>query len=266
MSWQWEDMTSPDFAEAVKSTGGVCLVPIGVVERHGTHLPLGNDLHIVREVALRVAEREPAVVFPPFYLSQVQEAKNRPGAIALSARLILDLLEEICSEIARNGLRKIVLLNGHGGNEHLLSVFLTTALEKPHNYTLYLLRLAEWWGLTVKDEGWRQMMQSDFDFHAGEQETSFALAARPDLVHMDRISPPSSPLGRAAHLPRRSVSTSWVADFPDHYTGDATHATVEKGEYLMALAVEHLTGVLKAIKQDSAAEQLQSEFLEESEH
>ena len=264
MSWKWEEMTSPDFGAAVEASQGVCLVPIGVIERHSTHLPLGNDLQVVREVALRTAEREPAVVFPEFFLAQTHETKNRPGAIAIRHDLILQLLENVCEEIARNGLRKIVLLNGHGGNESILSVFMTMMMEKPRDYTLYLLRLSEWWGLAAQDEGWKAMMVSEFDYHAGEQETSFALAARPDLVHMDRLSPPAVPLKRLAHLPPTSTAFWWNADFPDHYAGDATHATAEKGEYLMGLVVEHLAGVLKAIKEDTAAAELEREFFADS--
>ena len=137
---------------------------------------------------------------------------------------------------------------------------MTMMLERPRDYTLYLLRLSEWWGLAAQDEGWKGMMASEFDHHAGEQETSFALATRPDLVHLDRLSPPAAPLKRLAHLPRMSTATWWNADYPDQYAGDATQATVEKGEYLMALAVEHLAGMLKAIKEDTAAAELEREF------
>jgi creatinine amidohydrolase len=264
MAWKWEEFTSPDFAEAVRATRGVCVVPIGVIERHGTHLPLGNDLQVVREVALRVAEREPVVVFPEFFLAQTHETKSRPGAIAIRCELILQLLENVCEEIARNGLTKIVLLNGHGGNESILPTFLTMRLEKPRPYTLYLLRLAEWWGRAGDDEQWKEMMVSEFDFHAGEQETSFALATRPDLVHMDRLSPAAVPGERLAHLPTRCTATGWNALFPDHYAGDATQASVEKGEYLMSVAVEHLAGVFKAIKEDTAAAEVEKEFFEDS--
>jgi creatinine amidohydrolase len=266
MSWKWEEFTSPDFAEAVKAAEGVCLVPVGIIERHGTHLPLATDLMDVRELALRMAEREPAVVFPEFFFGQTHETKNRPGAIAIRAELILKLLDSVCEEIARNGLRKIVLLNGHGGNGGVLSVFLTTRLERPRDYTVYLLALSEWWDWTGKDPGWKEMMVSEFDHHAGEQETSFALAARPDLVRMDRISPPATPRQRLAHLPSWSTAAAWPADWPDHYAGDATHATAEKGEYLMGLAVEHLAEVLKAIKQDTAEAEAEREFFGEIRH
>jgi creatinine amidohydrolase len=264
MSWKWEEMTAPEFERAVQEAQGVCVVPLGVIERHSTHLPLGNDLQVIRAVALAAAEIEPAIIFPEYYLTQVQEVKNYPGAIALRHDLILQLLAAVCEEIARNGLHKIVLLNGHGGNEHLLPTFLTARLEEPHDYTLYLLRLRDWWGYAAEDPGWKQMMASDFDYHAGEMETSLALAARPDLVRMDQLAPPAVPGRRLAHLPRASTATWWYADFPDHYAGDATQATPEKGEYLLKLAVERVAEIVKAIKEDTIAAELERDFFRES--
>ena len=266
MAWKWEEFTSPDFAEAVKATEGVCVVPVGVLERHGTHLPVGNDLIVVRALALAAAELEPVVVFPEFFFGQVHEPKNRPGCVALPQLLILQVLEAVCEEIARNGLHKIVLLNGHGGNRLILPLFMTMMLEKPRDYTLYLLDLETWWGAAAQDPGWQEMMVSEWDYHGGEQETSFTLGARPDLVHMDRVPPPAVPRGRLAHLPRMITATWWNADFPDHYAGDATHATVEKGAYLMNLAAERVAEVLKAIKADTTAAELEREFFGEIQH
>ena len=71
---QWENLTAPDFAGAVKDTQGVCVLPLACIERHGDHLPLGTDLFLGMEVARRAAEIEPAVVFPPFYFTQILEA------------------------------------------------------------------------------------------------------------------------------------------------------------------------------------------------
>lgn len=264
MSWQWEEMTAPEFERAVQETLGVCVVPLGVVERHGTHLPLGNDLHLARAVALAAAELEPAVIFPPYYLTQVQEAKNRPGAIALRHDLVLRLLEEICAEIARNGLRKIILLNGHGGNEHILGTFMTARLEEPRQYTLYVLRLRDWWMPLANDPGWQERKASEFDYHAGEMETSFALAVRPELVKMDELSPPAVPGARLAHLPRGITSIWWCADFPDHYAGDATEATAEKGMYLLDLATRRVAEIIKAVKEDAVAAELERQFFADS--
>jgi creatinine amidohydrolase len=89
---KWEELTAPDFVKAVKKSGGVCLIPIGVFEKHGPHLPLGTDLIDVREIALRAARKEYALVFPEYYFSQILEAKHQPGTIAYRPKLIWDIL------------------------------------------------------------------------------------------------------------------------------------------------------------------------------
>ena len=128
---QWEEMTLPEFAAAVKATGGVCVLTVGAMERHGTHLPLGNDALAIHEVAIRAARREAAIVFPPNYFGQTHETKNQPGSVALRHELILAMLDNLCDEIGRNGLQKIILLNGHGGNENILPCFVGMQLEAP---------------------------------------------------------------------------------------------------------------------------------------
>ena len=141
---RWEEMTSPEFAAAVETTGGICVLTVGAMEKHGSHLPLGNDALVVHEVALRAARREPAVVFPHFYFGQTHETKNQPGSVALPHGLLLGLLDAVCDEIGRNGLRKIIILNGHGGNEHILPSFHRMQLERQRPYQVYLAGLGYW--------------------------------------------------------------------------------------------------------------------------
>src|SRR6188768_3326411 len=107
---RWEELTGDEFPQAVESVGGVCLLPTSVVERHGHHMPLGTDTYIGREICSRAAEIEPAIIFPDFIYTQILEARHVPGTIALDAAMLLPLLENICREIARNGLKKIVIV------------------------------------------------------------------------------------------------------------------------------------------------------------
>ncbi len=116
---QWENLTAPDFAAAVRQTG-VCILTFGVLERHSEHLPLGTDYLNVHRLASLAAEREAAVVFPPFYFGQIYEARCFPGALALRPTLLIELIQSVLDEIGRNGFTKIILVNGHGGNAHLL--------------------------------------------------------------------------------------------------------------------------------------------------
>jgi len=123
LPYKMEDLTSPKFAKAVDLAAGVCILPMGIIEKHGPQLPLGTDMYESREIAFHAAEKEYAVVFPPYYVGQIFEATHQPGAIAYSNELMWKMLEETCKELSRNGLKKIILLNGHGGNTSFLQYF-----------------------------------------------------------------------------------------------------------------------------------------------
>jgi len=77
----WEEMTAADFQQAIQKSQGACLLPFGIIEKHGPHLPLGNDVINVRYAALHGAEKEFAVVFPAYYFGQIFEARHEPGTL-----------------------------------------------------------------------------------------------------------------------------------------------------------------------------------------
>ena len=108
---QWEHLTAQEFAEAVRQTG-VCIIAMGVVEKHSEHLPLGTDFLNGHKLACLAAEKEPAVVFPPFYFGQIYEARCFPGTITLKPTLLLELLLGVLDEIGRNGFGKHSLRAG----------------------------------------------------------------------------------------------------------------------------------------------------------
>src|SRR5438552_8221434 len=138
LSAHWEELTADDFTHAVEQSKGTCILPIGILEKHGPHLPLGTDLLNVRYASLHAAEKEFAVVFPEYYFGQIFEAKHEPGTIAYSRGMELNLLQETTDEMARNGCKKVLIVNGHGGNESLLPFFAQSQLEKPHDYVVYI--------------------------------------------------------------------------------------------------------------------------------
>ena len=138
LSAHWEELTAADFRQAIAQSKGTCLLPFGILEKHGPHLPLGTDCLNVRYASLHAAEQEYAVVFPEYYFGQIFEAKHEPGTMAYSREMQLKLLQETTDEMARNGCKKIVIVNGHGGNESLLPFFAQSQLEKPHDYVVYV--------------------------------------------------------------------------------------------------------------------------------
>ncbi|HZR57576.1 MAG TPA: creatininase family protein [Terriglobales bacterium] len=260
LSVHWEELTAADFRTAIQQSQGTCLLPFGILEKHGPHLPLGTDLLNVRYAALHAAEKEFAVVFPEYYFGQIFEARHEPGTVAYSSRLQLELLQETTDEMARNGCKKVIIVNGHGGNESLLPYFAQTQLEKPHDYVVYVV------GLVESPPG-GPAKKTTLDMHAGEGETSTMLISHPDLVHMDRAKNESGADQGRINLPD-FVYTGiwWYARFPNHYSGDGSAATREFGEYKMNAWIDAIVKAEQAVKADQESLKIQNEFYEKAKH
>ena len=261
LSTKWEELTAEDFVQAIHQSQGTCLLPFGILEKHGAHLPLGNDLVNVRHVSLSAAQKEYAVVFPEYYFGQIFEAKHQPGTVAYSLQLQLQLLQETTDEMARNGCKKVLIVNGHGGNEHLLPLFAQAQMAQPHDYVVYVL-----WPM-AKQAGGRPQQKDKVDMHGGESETSRTLISRPDLVHMDRVQKESGKDLARQKLPE-GVYTGiwWYARVPNHYSGDASTANKELGEFDVKTMVGEIVEAIKAIKADQFSLELQNQFYENSKH
>ena len=261
-SVHWEELTAADFRDAIKRAQGTCLLPFGILEKHGAHLPLGNDLLNVRYVALNAAQQEYAVVFPEYYFGQIFEAKHQPGTVAYSRRLQLELLQETTDEMARNGCKKIIIVNGHGGNNSLLPFFAQTQLDAPHDYVVYTL------GIMRGGPGEPKHKTSPAtDMHAGESETSMSMIARPDLVHLDRAAQESGADQARVKLPEGLYTGIWwYARFPNHYAGEGAAASRELGEYEAKTWINRIAQAIRAVKADQESLRLQNEFYERSKH
>jgi creatinine amidohydrolase len=261
LSTHWEELTAADFRSAIQQSQGTCLLPFGILEKHGPHLPLGTDLLDVRYAVLHAAEQEYAVVFPEYYFGQIFEARHEPGTVAYSRRLQLELLQETTDEMARNGCKKVIIVNGHGGNENLLPFFAQTQLEKPHDYVVYVL------GLVETPPGGPPRKSSGLDWHAGEAETSAMLVSRPDLVHQDRAKSESgADLGRQKLPENVYTGIWWYARFPNHYSGDGSVATLELGKFKMNAWIDGIVKATRVVKADQESLRIQNEFFEKAAH
>jgi creatinine amidohydrolase len=255
---KWEELAAGDFVQAIQRSGGVCLLPFGIVEKHGPHLPLGTDLINVRYAAEHGAGLEYAVVFPAYYFGQIFEARHEPGTLAYSARLQMELLQETTDEMARNGCKKILIVNGHGGNNNLLPYFAQAQMAAARDYVVYVHSRGPY-------PPGRPAMRTSTDGHAGESETSHTLVSRPDLVRLDRAASESGRDQNRLDLPR-NVYTGiwWFAKFPEHYAGDGTAAAKELGEFDMKAWADDIANAIRAVKADQNSLRLQNEFFEKS--
>jgi creatinine amidohydrolase len=261
LSVKWEELTAEDFRVAIQQAKGTCLLPFGILEKHGPHLPLGTDLLNVRFAALHAAEQEFAVVFPEYYFGQIFEAKHEPGTVAYSMELQLKLLQETTDEMARNGCKKVVIVNGHGGNERLLPYFAQAQMAGPKDYVVYVLDGAR------SRPGGPAKKSAGVDYHAGENETSNTLYTHPELTHIDRAGRESGADQKRQNLPDfLYTGIWWYARFPQHYSGDGSVATQQLGEWNVQGWISTIVEAIRAVKADDASLHIQNEFYEKSKH
>ncbi|HHW49060.1 MAG TPA: creatininase family protein [Clostridiaceae bacterium] len=180
MAYIMENMTVKDMEEALKNTKTV-IIPVGIVEQHGYHLPLSTDIYNATEVPKRVADRINAVIAPvvPYCYS----GGELLGTVNVSPQVFSLLIMDICSEFARMGFKNIVIFLGHGGTDNKIA--LKSALQmllrrNPHLKDI-TLSLVECWDLSPT---WHDAMTkgAERDFHAGWVETSLMMYWKPELV------------------------------------------------------------------------------------
>lgn len=260
---RWDELTASDWSLALAKSNRTIILPIGILEKHGPHSPIGSDLIRARQWADRATDIEYAVVFPDYFFGQVNEAKHIQGTFSLPSDLTMELLEATCEEIARNGFNKILIVNTHGGNPSFLRYFIQNQMESQRDYAVYLFdpgpdpeyekKLAE-----------QRKSEASGDMHAGERETSELLYLRPELVNLDRATDESgADQKRLKEIPNIYRGVWWYASFPNHYAGRGETGTAELGKLITDHAVKSIVKVLKAVKEDTQTLQLQNKYFED---
>lgn len=273
---KWAELREEEFEDAVKKSDGLCIVPVGCYEMHGEHLPVGTDVYEAVAVAEAAAEIETAVVFPDFTFGDVCGLVDRRGAVNLDPELRLRLLECYCTEIARNGFDKILLLNYHGGNPPFLNYFINAMQHKHHDFAVLScfpvpLFVEEIWP-TIKEKGgafYPELLPEDIevirdhvengklDGHGGLLETAMMLAIRPDLVNLDALGKVSGlPTHNADRLAAAGLQSTvfWYLNFPNGgYCGhDPVAASARIGKLLVRLSAEKAANAARVFKEENA--------------
>ena len=258
---RWDELVASDWSKALQQSDSTCILPIGILEKHGPHAPIGSDLIHVREWAARATKKEYAVVFPDYFYGQINEARHQPGTFSLPPTVVWDLLDATCTEIARNGFKKIVIINGHGGNPNLLQYFVQTQLDKKRDYAVYFFTPGRDSAYNAKVKNIRKSDPAG-DSHAGENETSTLLYLRPELVKMDSAKIESGENLKRLAIPNVYTAIWWYSSYPNHYAGEGNVATANLGKVITENTVASLAQALKAIKADNKTLRLQNEFFD----
>jgi creatinine amidohydrolase len=247
-----------EFESALARTD-IALVPIGSVEPHGRHAPLGTDTYIAEEIAERLADRTGALIFPSIPLGSmntVYDVRGYPGAISIDAELLIKVYANIGTELARNGFRRIVFVNGHGPNAAMLAI----AAFKIREAAPVEVGVLDWW--TTSGEEVRAIKGVPYGTHADEIETSLVLTTGyADLVDLDaaiptgdvvqRLSDEQGQLYRSKVTFTRTWDVRWVGKGVN--MGDPARATREGGETIVEKAVATGMVLLRALEQEVTA-------------
>jgi creatinine amidohydrolase len=183
---EWRKLRADQLRERAQHDA-IVIVPIGSLEQHGPHLPVEVDSTLGETVALRTArlvvEHDPVVVLPVLWTGISEHHMGFGGTITLNAPTFSAVIEAICRSLVRHGFRRIVLLNGHGGNDNCLR---TTTDELSPKLGVPILQFTYWYAAA---EAIATILERQTALlHACEAETSMMMAIRPELVAQERIA------------------------------------------------------------------------------
>lgn len=249
---EWMKLTGPQFRKYVAGGKCVAVLPCGSIEKHGEHLPLGTDTIDVEYICREACEKAGVIMLPAMPYLYVHEMKASAGAVSLSAATILAFLEETADEVSRNGIKKLVLVNGHGGNNALFRTFLQGLPGKGKDYAVYTVFLPHCaWG--EKWEKAKSMAKAEFPGgHADDGETDMMMFVDGDLVDVDAISPDKEAGASKLDfdIAPAEAQTWWYSEFPDSLAGDPRFPSKERGRLLAEAIVEGLADTLIRIRDD----------------
>ncbi|WP_299349444.1 creatininase family protein [uncultured Shimia sp.] len=246
----WADQKAPTFRDLPGDT--IAILPLGATEQHGPHLPVSVDTTLVEAVLARSlpqwSEKTNALILPTLSITKSNEHLNHPGTLTITARTLLAMLDDIGASVARAGIKRLVMLNGHGGNTAILEVA-CRELRLAHGL---ISAHALWFGFADSDTR-IETEDAAHDLHAGDIETSAMLAAKGHLVDMD-LAPNQAPKSRDWQSDLRWIGLNgqaarpgWKVDdlTPSGVCGNASAASSDKGEALLNSAAKNLADFLQ---------------------
>ena len=291
----WYDLREEEFEGAIERSGGLCVIPLGCTEKHGQHLPVGTDYYETLNIVKRAAQLEEVMILPvEAWLGEVScfHAVSDPGSarlrgcIGIKQSTVLTVLEELCDEVARNGFRKILIVNGHGGNIPLLRHFLRCQSyeKKPYaTMTTFAMPMRELepgrliCTLTERREDFPYITNEDISAlkeyakeggygggHADFRETAFIMAYDRKLVAEDKFDAECGVSNHRTDYLKKSgieITNGWISDFPSSFEGKAPHGCTESiGRAMTEISAELLAKKFKLLKEDEDSIRI-SQFL-----
>lgn len=234
---EWAHLTWPE-AEAAVRNMPACVLPFGVVEEHGPHMPLDVDTRLATEVCRRICERTGAILMPTVPYGQAWSTYPFPGTLSISLDTLIALTIDLVRSLRDHGFKLVLVHSGHFGNWVALREAIRRCdAELPDIKVVVLDRLSQ--ALADVKDVLATPRSHPVYMHSCEIETSMALEVMPDQVHMDRAvrEYPEFPYDFDA------TPTRWTVVTKSGVLGDATAATPEKGKAILNALVERCVAI-----------------------
>jgi creatinine amidohydrolase len=245
-------LTWKEIAEMPHKENTVIIQPIGAIEQHGHHLPIAVDsaisLGVLGKALAQLDDNIPAYALPCLYYGKSNEHSGFPGTITLSAETLLSVIKEMAASIYSSGFRKLILMNSHGGQPQIMEIAARDLHQEHPDFNVFPFFT---WRVPNVAAELITKQELEHGIHAGDAETSIMLSLLPEQVKMDlavkeypQNLPQDSLLSMEGKLPfawlTKEVSTTGVM-------GDATVATLEKGDRILASLADGWVTVIKDV-------------------
>jgi len=248
----WNQLTTKEF-ETLDPATTIAVLPVAATEQHGPHLPVSTDTSIgegmIGEVVKRLPDDLSILILPTQTIGKSNEHLRSPGTITFSAETAIRAWTEIGEAVHRAGLRKLVMVNSHGGNVDVLSI-----VARDLRVRLGMLVVSCSWSRFGRPAGLYTDEELAVGIHAGDAETSAMLHFRPELVHMEyaeNFAPATIEIAKEfAYLrPTGFTAFGWIAQdlHPSGAAGDASRATAEKGRLTAEFQAEAFIKLLRDV-------------------
>jgi creatinine amidohydrolase len=252
ISRQWKDLPSWAFRELPEDT--VAILPVGAIEQHGPHLPVYVDSCINEGLLALALDSVPAqrtaLALPIQSVGKSDEHIAFPGTLTISAETLTNLLLDIGRSVYRSGIKRLVLLNSHGGQPQVMDIVARTLRVELGMFVVN----AAWSKMGMPDRAMFPDNEYVYGIHAGAIETSLMMYLRPDLVHFDKaknfVSWAQTMTSEFSILePEGKIGFGWqIQDMnPDGACGDATNADATRGEAIARHAASRFVDLLDEV-------------------
>ncbi|MBW3098426.1 creatininase family protein [Pseudohoeflea coraliihabitans] len=248
----WGDFAATEF-DTIDANGTIAVVPVAAIEQHGPHLPLSTDTAIMEGMLATLIPQIPQDldirILPIQAVGKSNEHLYAPGTLTIPATTLIDHWLELGHSIARAGIRKLVFVTSHGGNEEIMAI-----VTRELRVRARMMAVKSSWSRFGLPDGLFSDTERRYGIHGGDVETSLMLHFRPELVAMDKAENFVSAVSRAEeqfdmlkHTGPFGFAWSAVDLNPSGTVGEAAEATAEKGAHTAKLQTDGFLALLQEV-------------------